>query len=81
MGDSELPEAEARAAEALIRCVSDERGRWLLGAHDSTSDAAARTEWRLTGVSGGRILNVVIDRSFVDDDGVRWIVEIGRAVV
>ncbi len=75
VGDAELYDAEKRATEALFRSVSDERGRWLLGARD-----AARTEWRLTGVSGGRIVNVVIDRTFVDQDGVRWIVDYKTSV-
>jgi len=75
VGDAELHDAEQRATAALVRCISDERGRWLLGARD-----AARTEWRLTGVSGGRIINVVLDRSFVDQEGVRWIVDYKTSV-
>ncbi len=75
VGDTELPDAEQRATAALVRSVSDERGRWLLSARD-----AARNEWRLTGVSSGHIVNVVLDRTFVDQDGVRWIVDYKTSV-
>ena len=66
----ELPEASARAQQALIRCVSDSRGRWLLGEQNS-----GRSELRLTGLAEGRMVNVVIDRTFVDEQGVRWIID------
>jgi ATP-dependent exoDNAse (exonuclease V) beta subunit len=70
VGDTELAEATARAQQALIGCVGDERGRWLLSAQ-----SAARSEWRLSGVVDGRPVNVVIDRSFVGADGTRWIID------
>jgi ATP-dependent helicase/nuclease subunit A len=63
--------AVERVEDALVRTREDERGRWLLdGRHrDST------TELALTGRVGGDIVRVVIDRSFVDASGVRWIVD------
>ncbi|RPJ44424.1 MAG: DNA helicase UvrD, partial [Betaproteobacteria bacterium] len=70
LGDAELAEAVMRATQAIVNCVNDARGRWVLGAQDS-----ARSEWRLTGVSSGRLVNVVIDRTFVDGEGVRWIID------
>jgi ATP-dependent helicase/nuclease subunit A len=70
VGGSELADATARAQQALIRCIGDERGRWLLSAQPQ-----GRCEWRLSGVEDGRFVNVVIDRSFVDADGTRWIVD------
>lgn len=75
VGDAELGDAAARAAQALINCLADERGRWILG-----RQAQARSEWRLTGVSGGQLMNIVIDRSFVDDEGVRWIIDYKTSV-
>ena len=67
----ELPAALARVQKALDRVLVDPRGRWLL----DPGHEAARSELALSGVDAGRLANVVIDRSFVDADGVRWIVD------
>jgi ATP-dependent exoDNAse (exonuclease V) beta subunit len=66
----ELEAAAGRAAEALLGTLEDGRGRWLLGPR-----AGARCEWRLTGVLDGEIVDAVLDRSFVDEEGARWIVD------
>src|SRR5262249_39311196 len=50
--------------------LDDERGGWLLGARD-----AAESELRLTGVTDAGIANVIMDRTFVDEQGIRWIVD------
>jgi hypothetical protein len=70
VGDAELPAAIERVAEALTRTLADARGRWILQSH-----AHARSEWRVTGFAGDTRTNVAIDRSFVDDTGVRWIID------
>ena len=63
--------ASARVQQALQRTLADPRGRWLLsGAHRE-----ARSEWRLTGLHEGRVVNIIIDRMLVDDAGQRWIVD------
>jgi ATP-dependent exoDNAse (exonuclease V) beta subunit len=63
--------AVARVATAVERTLEDERGRWLLdsGHRDSA------TELALTGRCGAEVVSVVIDRTFVDAAGVRWIVD------
>ena len=61
----------ARAVSAIERALAHERGRWLLDA--SHRDSA--TELELTGRVGGELVRVVIDRTFVDAEGVRWIVD------
>ena len=60
-----------RVASAVARTLADERGRWLLDASHSRS----ATELALTGRVGAEIVRVVIDRTFVDATGVRWIVD------
>ena len=70
VGEHELADAAARAKQALINCVGDERGRWVMGVH-----AEGRSELRLTGIAEGQRANVVIDRTFVDEEGVRWIID------
>jgi ATP-dependent exoDNAse (exonuclease V) beta subunit len=70
VGEQELADAASRARQALVNCISEERGRWLTAAHSE-----GRSELRLTGIVEGRLINVVIDRTFVDEEGVRWIID------
>ena len=70
VADEELPAAVARVAAALGNALIDERGRWLLG-----PQREGRNEYRLTAVLDGERRNLVIDRTFVDQDGRRWIVD------
>jgi len=63
--------AVERVAQALERTLAHDRGRWLLRADHRGS----ATELALTGRVNGEILRVVIDRTFVDADGLRWIVD------
>jgi ATP-dependent helicase/nuclease subunit A len=60
-----------RALTALRATLEDERGRWLFDATHSE----AESELALSGVRGSQIVNVVIDRTFVAADGVRWVVD------
>ena len=57
--------------EALRRTLADERGRWIL----STAHREARSEWELSGVTDSRLRSVKIDRSFIDEAGVRWVID------
>jgi len=56
---------------ALKNIFNDPKGRWILdGTHvDSVS------EYSLTGLDGGVIKHVILDRMFVDEDGNRWIID------
>ena len=65
-----VEDAAERVAATLAQTLADERGRWLLDAHDD-----AQSELRLTGVTGDGVVNIVMDRTFVDEHGVRWIVD------
>lgn len=71
-----VPEREREEAARLIltairQTLADERGRWIL----DPSHAQAHAELALTGVSAGRLRSIVIDRSFVDAQGVRWVID------
>jgi ATP-dependent helicase/nuclease subunit A len=59
-----------RVLDALRRTLDDERGRWLLHGHRD-----AQSEFGLTGRLGPDVVSVVIDRTFVDPDGVRWVID------
>ncbi len=63
--------AASRVAEALERTLADARGRWLL----DPAHASAANELALTGRIGGETVSIVIDRTFIDADGTRWIVD------
>lgn len=78
-----LPEAIETVCQAVRNTLDDERGRWVLANHQE-----ARSEWALSvvedmgvsstadmGVWNQEVRQVVIDRSFVDEEGTRWIVD------
>ncbi len=67
----ELEGATRRVVAALAGTLEDPRGRWIL-AHGHRE---ARSELALTGLADGRLRSVVIDRSFVDEHGVRWVID------
>ena len=68
--DAQLAPGSARVATALANALADPRGRWLLGPQRD-----ARNEYRLTAVLEGERRKLVIDRSFTDENGKRWIVD------
>ncbi|HEY0684882.1 MAG TPA: UvrD-helicase domain-containing protein [Steroidobacter sp.] len=65
--------AAERVVAAMAQTLADERGRWLLGLSSQLSEA--ESELALSGVFQGEIVSGVIDRTFVDEHGVRWIVD------
>ena len=67
---SERKDASGRVLRTLEGAVTDERGQWLL-----RSRSGARSEYRMRLASAEGVRLVVIDRTFVDDDGRRWIVD------
>ncbi len=69
--EAQLDSACQRVAEALHKTLNDERGRWILA--DSHTDS--HCELPLCASLQGRFQRVYLDRSFVDKDNVRWIVD------
>jgi ATP-dependent exoDNAse (exonuclease V) beta subunit len=66
-----LDAAAARVVQALLGVHGDPKGRWILksGYRDDFREHA------LSGFRAGNSTRVVFDRSFIDDDGVRWIID------
>ncbi len=64
------PDAAAKVEQALCGVLADERGRWILHDH-----AEQRSEYALSAVVEGRVKSVIIDRTFIDENGVRWIID------
>ncbi|MCF8107088.1 MAG: UvrD-helicase domain-containing protein [Desulfohalobiaceae bacterium] len=56
--------------EALEKTLADPRGRWILA-----NQCEARSEYALTALIKGKKQSVVMDRTFVDESGVRWIID------
>ena len=64
--EDELPGAVARVSRSLSTTLADDRGRWILSPHKE-----AATELALSTPEGA----FRIDRTFLDSDGTRWIVD------
>jgi ATP-dependent exoDNAse (exonuclease V) beta subunit len=64
-------QASRRVISALIAVQEDPRGRWILrsGYRDEFR------EYALSGIWNGEIVRVVFDRSFIDERGVRWVID------
>jgi ATP-dependent exoDNAse (exonuclease V) beta subunit len=68
---AQLEPAAQRVRKAVESALSDERGQWIL----STRHADARCEVPLTALIAGQLRRLVIDRTFVEQDGTRWIID------
>jgi ATP-dependent exoDNAse (exonuclease V) beta subunit len=68
---AELPGAVAAVLRAVAGALASERGCWIL----DNAHADARSEFALSGMAGDRMVSVRVDRTFVDQDGVRWIID------
>ncbi len=80
LGARGVPPAERDAAarrvlDALAGALADPRGRWVLADH-----AAGRSEYRLRVARPDGVRLVVIDRTFRDAHGRRWIVDFKTGV-
>ncbi len=60
-----------RVMSAMMAVHSDARGRWIL--KQWTRDDVR--EHALSGYHRGEVVRVVFDRSFIDDRGVRWVID------
>jgi ATP-dependent exoDNAse (exonuclease V) beta subunit len=55
---------------ALENTIRDAVGRWIVSAHQE-----ARNEYAVSGMDQDRVISVVMDRTFVDEQDVRWIID------
>lgn len=70
MGRDASVEATDLVVSALRATLADETGRWLLSPHRD-----GKCEYPLSGLIDGRMVYVIIDRTFIDEKGTRWIVD------
>ena len=68
---SELDAAVSMVDLALYQALSDDRGSWILsGLHQD-----ARSEYALSSSYNNKLVNIIVDRTFIDAEGVRWIID------
>ena len=68
---AQLEPAAKRVRAAVESALRDERGQWILSARHEDS----RCEVPVTALIAGQLRHLVIDRTFVDRDGTRWIID------
>ena len=66
-----LEAAVAIIARALLNTCGDARGRWIF----DRAHGDARSEYALSGVVDGQVVQAVVDRTFLDATGTRWIID------
>jgi ATP-dependent exoDNAse (exonuclease V) beta subunit len=69
--EGERDGAADRVVEALANVTEDQRARWLF----ASGRAETQTEYAVSVLEGGRLRNLRMDLSFVDEEGRRWIVD------
>lgn len=57
--------------QTLEQTLSSNTGRWILSNRHHT----AACELPISGVIDGELVNAIIDRTFIDDTGTRWIID------
>ncbi len=67
----ELDGAVERVEKSLLLTLQDQQGRWIMDRKHQDSQC----EYAMTGVLRDRAMRVVIDRTFIDADGSRWIID------
>lgn len=67
---SNLTEAIQISHRMIENCIHDVRGKWIL--HDHLD---AHSEYAISTIIDNEIKNFIIDRTFVDDENVRWIID------
>jgi hypothetical protein len=69
--EAKLDQAVQRVHEALRRTLSDAKGAWLF----DPQHREAKSEYALTLIEHGKPVTAIMDRSFVDANGIRWIID------
>ena len=51
--------------------LNDERGLWIL----SNEHTEQENEYAISGIVDNKLVNAILDRTFIDANGVRWIID------
>lgn len=68
--EADLDNQSELIALALQRMMEDDRGLWILQNHLESA-----CEYALSFVASGTTETIIIDRTFIDEDGNRWIID------
>ena len=71
-----LKDATTIVQTAIQLTLNDERGKWILHSHQE-----AKSEFAITAMIEGKPTNIVIDRTFIDEAGTRWIIDYKTATL
>ncbi len=71
VGHADVKTATAKVITAIKNIIDDSRGQWIM----DLSQQDARSEYALTGRLDDGLKHIVIDRTFIDKEGVRWIID------
>ena len=66
-----LEAALGRVTEAIEQTRNDPKAAWIFSAEHRD----IKSEWPLSGTVDGKIVHIIIDRSFTDPQGIRWIID------
>ncbi len=66
-----LEAALHRCQAGLNNTLNSERGKWIL----SNKHQHAHCEWAISHLNGSRLSHYIVDRSFEDENGIRWIID------
>lgn len=67
---SDTKQCQSETLTAINNTITDQRGQWILHSHTD-----AKSEYAITYCDDDKYKNYVIDRTFVDDNGTRWIID------
>jgi len=70
VSSEELCESESRCVRALTGVIYDDRGRWILTAHEDAQNELPLVCWANDGPK-----TYIIDRTFIDETGTRWVID------
>ncbi|MCW8966758.1 MAG: PD-(D/E)XK nuclease family protein, partial [Candidatus Pacearchaeota archaeon] len=65
-----LEASTQKVINALTNITQSEKAQWIL-----TDHIDAQSEYAISGVINGKIVNKVIDRTFIDEEDTRWIID------
>jgi ATP-dependent helicase/nuclease subunit A len=66
----ELQKATAKVMRALLNVIESDRAKWILSPSEQ-----AQSEWAIGGVMENKLFNTIVDRTLIDSEGRRWIID------
>ncbi len=67
---TDIPQTVATCMQSIQNALQDERGQWILQAHSD-----AQSELALSTLIDNEVKEIIIDRTFIDVAGNRWIID------